>query len=265
MKNSLLLLAIVGLSLWSPLAQAQGQERGRVPGEMVVGKVTAVAADSVTVAPAKGGDPVTIKVSDDTRIMKERQPVKMNEIKVGDTVMARGQLAGSTLQARMLGVINPEMAERMQQGGFGRGFGGGNGPGPGQFKPEDWGKTFIAGRVKAINETTLTITSPDNQKSLNIEVDENTSFKRGRESITLADIKADDFVSGAGEIKNGVFVSKELRVGGGRRAMGDQPGAGQPGSAGPAGSIAPGNSTAQPSSSGQPGAADSKPAAPPKN
>lgn len=244
MKNCVLVLAIITLSLWPASAQMQeGQGPRRMPGEGVMGKVTAVAADSVTVAPAKGGDAVVVKIADDTRIIKERQPIKIAEIKVGDSVMARGQLAGTTLQARMLAVVNPEMIERMQQGG---GFGMGMGAGQGQFKPEDWGKTFVAGRVKGINETTLTISNPNSQQTLNIEVDENTSFKKGRDSITLADIKADDFVVGPGEVKNGVFVAKELRVGGGR--MMQRGAAGEPGAA-----------------AGQPKQDSEKPAAPPQN
>ena len=44
-------------------------------------------------------------------------------------------------------------------------------------------------------------------------MDENTSFKKGNESITLADIKVGDFVTGPGELKDNVFVAKELRSG----------------------------------------------------
>lgn len=224
MKKFFLLLGIA--SLWITTASAQTQEQGmpRPAGEGVIGKVTAVGKDSIAVAPTKGGDAIVIKVGDNTRIFKDRQPIKLSEIKVDDMVFARGQLSGNTLQAVMLGVMNPEMVQRMQQGGPGFGFG--SGAAAGKFNPEDWGKTFIAGRVKAINETTLTVARPDNQQTLNIEVDENTSFKKGRESITLADIKADDFVFGQGEIKNGVFVARELRVGGGRMFMiqsGDSP------------------------------------------
>src|SRR5262249_50311807 len=61
----------------------------------------------------------------------------------------------------------------------------------------------------------LTIARPDGQ-SQDIEVDENTSFKKGNESITLPDIKPGDFVRGQGELKNGVFVPKELIVGRGQ-------------------------------------------------
>jgi hypothetical protein len=211
MRNMFLVTALLGASFVA--ATAQPQERGgrnMPPGENVVGKVTAVSKDSITVAPLTGGDAVTVKVSDSTRIMKERQPVKLTDIKPDDTVFARGKLNGNVLDAAVVGVVNPEMAQRMQQGG---GPGGGAGGGRmGGFNPEDMGKKFIAGEVKAINETKLTIARPDGQTQ-EIEVDENTSFKRGQESITLPDIKVGDFVRGRGELKESVFVPKELIVG----------------------------------------------------
>ncbi|HEY6248601.1 MAG TPA: DUF5666 domain-containing protein [Candidatus Angelobacter sp.] len=221
MKHRLILM-VLSLYLVPSFAQGQGSGPGQLrPGETVAGKVTAVTVDSLTVAPMNGGDPIIIKAGTDARILKQREPVKLSAIRLNDTVFARGHLTGNNLDAFMVVVVNPEMLQRIQQGG---GLGVGAGAGQGQFKPEDWGKTFIAGQLKAINETTLTIARPDQQQTINIEVDENTSFKKGRESITLADIKPDDFVFGQGEVKNGVFVAKELRVGGGRMLRAGQPG-----------------------------------------
>ena len=218
MKHLVRLLIALSLAAVPVFAQGQGRGPGQMrPGDNVAGKVTAVSADSVTIAPMNGGDPVTVKTGENTRIMKQREPIKLSDIKVNDAVVARGHLAGTSMDAFMVVVVDPEMLQRLQQGGgFGMGAGAGAGAGRGQFKPEDWGKTFVAGQVKAINETTLTISGPENQQTINVEVDENTSFKKGPESITLADIKPNDFVFGPGEVKNGVFVAKELRVGGGR-------------------------------------------------
>lgn len=227
MKHFVLIPVVLSLSVVAAFAQGQGRGPGQMrPGDNVAGKVTAVTADSLTIAPMNGGDPVTVKTSADTRIMKQREPIKLNAIQVNDTVFARGHLTGNNLDAFMVMVVDPEMLQRMQQGGgVGRGAGGGAGRGVfTPFNPEDWGKTFVAGQLKAINETTLTIARPDNQQTINVEVDENTSFKKGQESITLADIKAGDFVMGQGEVKNGVFVAKELRVGVGRMFRTGQPG-----------------------------------------
>lgn len=191
-------------------ASAQPQERGgnMPPGQNVVGKVTAVSKDSLTIAPLMGGDAVSVKVSDTTRVAKDRQPFKFEQIKVDDVIFARGELKDNTMQAAVVSVVNPEMIQRIQQGG------GPGGPGVpmGGFNREDLGKKFIVGEVKAINETKLTIARPDGQTQ-DIEVDENTSFKKGSESITLPEIKVGDFVRGRGELKDNTFVPKELIVG----------------------------------------------------
>lgn len=206
MKKLALLSVLMCLSMVSALAQDAPQRReGTPPGDVVVGKVTAINSDSITIAPLAGGNPVTVKISDNTRFSKDRQPAKLSDIKTDETVFARGTMNGNSLDARMVAVVNPEMVQRMQQGG-GMGMGGG------MFNREDMGKKFIMGEVKAINETKLTIARPDNQTQ-DIEVDENTSFKRENESITLADVKVGSFVIGPGAVKDGVFVAKELRVG----------------------------------------------------
>lgn len=225
MKHLVRLLIVLSLVAVPVFAQGQGRGPGQMrPGDNVAGKVTVVTADSVTIAPMNGGDPVTVKTGENTRIMKQREPIKLSDIKINDAVVARGHLSGNSMDAFMVAVVNPEMLQRLQQGGgFGMGAGAGGGAGRGQFKPEDWGKTFVAGQVKAINETTLTISGPENQ-TINVEVDENTSFKRGQESITLADIKPNDFVMGQGEVKDGVFVVRELMVRVGHMFRGGQPG-----------------------------------------
>jgi preprotein translocase subunit YajC len=222
MKRTLLFAAVLGCVA---TVSAQPQERGGrnfPPGDTVTGKVISISKDSLVIEPLSGGNTVTVKVSDNTRVNKDRQPAKLEDIKAGDVVFVRGELNNGILQSRMVGVVNPQMLERMQQGGTGGGFSGGRGGGAGEgFNREDWGKKFILGEVKAINETRLTIARPDGQTA-EIEVDENTSFKRGNESVTFPEIKVGDFVRGPGELKNHVFVTKELIVGRPQmRMMGD--------------------------------------------
>lgn len=222
MKKILVLVMLAALALTKSPAQGQDRgPRGGPPGDAVVGKVTSVDKDSMVVTPLVGGDPITVKITENTRIMKQREPIKLEDIKPEETVFARGELKNNALQAVMVGVVNPQMVQRMGSGG------------PGGFNRDDLGKKFIAGEVKAIHETTLTIARPDGQ-SQDIQVDENTSFKRGRESITLPDIKTGEFVRGPGELKDGVFLAKELNVGRGGMGMVFQGGPGNPGSQTPA-------------------------------
>ena len=200
---------------------AQAQERGgrnMPPGDNVFGKVTAVSKDSLTVSRQQGGEAITVKVSDATRVSKSRQPIKLEEIKVDDTVFARGELKSGVMQATAVAVVDPEMAQRFAGGTGGTGANGGRGRMMAGLGPEDMGKKFIIGEVKLINETKLTIARSDGQTQ-EIEVDENTSFKKDNQSITLPDIKVGDFVRGRGELKGNTFVPKELVVGGQPRMM----------------------------------------------
>ncbi len=256
MKKLLYVSILVACSITLAFPQAETQDRGgnRPPGEMIAGKVTSVNKDVLTVAPLRGGEPITVKITANTRVTKQRQPIKVEEIKVDEVVFVRGQINGNSVEAGMVGVIPPEMAQRIQQGGMG-GMGTGR-----QFNPEDMGKKFIAGEVKAINETKLTIARPDGQNQ-DIEVDENTSFKKGGESITLADIKVGDFVTGPGELKNNIFVAKELRAGRPRMGgMGFGQGRGQ--GAGSGAGRAPGNPGNTPGSSDQKAPAGQQPEKP---
>jgi hypothetical protein len=207
MKKMLLVMSLLGGSFVA--AAAQTQERtvmNMPPGDNVVGKLTAVSKDSLTVSPLMGGDPVTVKIGEATRVMKDRQPAKLEDFKTDDIVFARGKLNGNVMEAAIVSLVNADMVRMHGEGAAG------GGATMGGFNREDLGKKFIVGEVKAINETRLTIARPDGQTQ-DIEVDENTSFKKGSESVTLPDIKVGDFVRGRGELKDSVFVPKELIVG----------------------------------------------------
>src|SRR5262249_3097395 len=130
------------------------------PGDNVVGKVTSASKDSLIIAPLAGGDPITIKIGENTRVSKEREPIKIEDVKTDDIIFARGELKNSVMQAGRIAVVNPQMVQKFGQAGAG---------GPMGFNREDLGKKFIAGEVKAINETKITVARPDNQ-SQEIEV-----------------------------------------------------------------------------------------------
>ena len=199
-------------------------------GQMVRGTVTAAAPDHLTVK-TESGDLYQVTVTGNTRIMKARQPVKLVDIKAGDGIGAAGNVDASakTVHAAVLMVVDAEQLRRAE---------------------ENLGKTYITGRVKAIDDLKLTIARPDGVTPT-IEVDEQTSFRRGGrgmgllmggaatggpdtsnrsgpapansrtpqsgqdpggESITLADIKVGDSVVGQGSVKHGVFVPTQLGV-----------------------------------------------------
>jgi hypothetical protein len=229
-----------------PSQQDQARpRRGAFAGmQHVEGEVTAVAGSTVTVK-TEDGATIQIVTTDNTRVMKGRGvTIKVSDLKVGDGVMGAGNLdaANKTLHAALVVATDAAQLKAMR---------------------ENLGKTYIAGRVTAIDldNAKMTVERPDHVAQT-IGFDETTSFRRGgrgsmggdgaeagsdvaeagaaAESITLADIKVGDTVRGRGSVKSGVFVPTELMVGargmGGRRregggAAGAAPGPGaEPGS-----------------------------------
>jgi len=177
-----------------PDAQTAPSQNGQPGGHRrpgLVGTITAINGDTLTVK-TMNGQSAQVNVNESTRFRKERQPATLADFKVGDEVFVRGQSTGeNTWQAEVVAAGSP--------GGFGR-------------MREGMGKEFIAGEVKAIDGTQLTILRPDGVTQ-NINVDESTSFRKQGESITLADVKVGDHVFGRGAMKDNVFVPSMLNVG----------------------------------------------------
>jgi hypothetical protein len=198
----------------------QGGGGGRFAGmQRVMGEVTAVSGANVTIK-TEDGSVVQVVTTDNTRVMKGRGvTVKVADLKVGDGLVAMGNLdaPNKTLHAAMVMAQDAAEVKKMR---------------------ENLGKTYILGRVTAIDadNAKMTVMRQDGV-SQTIGFDETTSFKRGRagrgggggvsgggdvvasapvpsaESITLADIKVGDQVSGQGSIKDGVFVPTLLTMG----------------------------------------------------
>ncbi len=192
----------------SPNGPMQGGERGRRPG--VGGTITAISNDSLTLKTFDQRT-VTVKLTSDTRFRKDQQDAKLSDFKVGDLVMVRGErtgdssyVAAAVMSRSSMGMIQGLSPEQMR---------------------EKMGKEIIAGEIKSIDGLQLTITRPDGQTQT-IAVDENASFRKQGESVTLADLKPGDRVFGKGQLKDGIFVPSLLNVGpaGGMR-RGQQPGA----------------------------------------
>ena len=257
-----LVLFTVALFMVSAMAFAQdempgGMQNGRggasfAGGRMVRGTVTAVTPDHLTVK-TEEGEVYQVVLSDNTRVMKQRQPIKAADIKAGDGVGAMGVMdaPAKTVHALFVAVVDAEQVRKAR---------------------EDLGKTYITGTVTAIDmdNARLTVKRPDGV-SQTIQADEGTSFRRGGrraqaamnggamngstangnaatasgantggESITLADVKTGEMVGGQGALKNGVFVPTELRVmdmaarGQGRRRAAANSAAASPGTNAPA-------------------------------
>ena len=190
-------------------------------GRMVRGTITAAAGDHLTLK-TEAGDVFQVVVTTNTRLMKDRQPVKIADVHAGDGAGAMGVIdqPTKTIHAMAVMVVDAAQVKKMR---------------------EDMGKTYISGKVTAIDELELTIKRQDGVTQ-KIAVDEGTSFKKGGrgagammrgdgsepvamgaggaggpgsgggESITLADVKVGDMVVGPGALKSGTFVPTQLTV-----------------------------------------------------
>ena len=73
------------------------------------------------------------------------------------------------------------------------------------------GQDYVFGEVKAIDAPKLTILRPDNVTQT-VELNEETSLRKGRDSITMADIQAGDHIMVRGGMVNNVFQPKSVMV-----------------------------------------------------
>jgi hypothetical protein len=134
----------------------------------------------------------TIHTSDNTHIYKDRQPLKMNQIQVGDMLIGAGALDDPShmLRAIFVADIDAATVQKMR---------------------DALGKTWIAGKILKIDEARITVDRIDHHTQV-IEADETTSFRKNGQSVTLMDLHVGDAVRGRGSIKNGVFVPTQLAV-----------------------------------------------------
>lgn len=176
----------------------QGRRGGMMMrGRGVGGTISAIDGGTLTLQTRDGGT-ATVKTSADTKFQVDGKEAKLSDFKVGERVMVAGTKGdGDTWTAERV-MSNPAMEARMREG---------------------LGKEFIAGKVKSIDGTNITVDRIDGQTQT-IAVDESTSFRKQRESITLADIKVGDQVFGRGAVKDGTFVASQLNVGEPGRMMG---------------------------------------------
>ncbi len=194
-------------------AQGSGQRGGRgawgggMMGRGVMGTVTEITPEHFTVK-TESGDIYTVHYSVNTRIMKgsagggrrgqaDNQPpptplpIKAADIKVGDAIGASGELNADakSVGAIVIVQIDPERAKQMRE------------------MQANYGKTWLMGRVTAIDDAKVSIQGGPDNAAHTFVADENTTFRKRRDPITLADIQIGDTVRVEGAIRSGAFVA----------------------------------------------------------
>ncbi|MGD0347757.1 MAG: DUF5666 domain-containing protein [Terracidiphilus sp.] len=196
-------------------------------GRGVMGTVTEVAADHYTIK-TETGEVYTVHFGANTRIIKQPagmrgpggggggqgtgggygrggyggnppQEIKATDIKVGDAINAAGDIdaTAKSVGATRIALLDPATVKQMQE------------------MAANFGKTWLQGKVTAINGTTITLIGALDNAPHTVVADENTQFRRRRDPVTLADIQVGDTIGAEGAIKNGVFTATAVNVGGG--------------------------------------------------
>ena len=250
MKMRLLLAIVVLTCTYSAVAQdagsaapanqtqgtgsgvAYGRRGGRgemgmgMMGRAQIGTVTEAAADHFTIK-TDAGETYTVHFTADTRIVKQTagmrgpgrggegagrgggmgrgygggtppQEIKAADIKVGDVISAAGEMddTSKTVNARRIALMDPQTVAQIRQ------------------MEANFGKTWLSGKVTAINGTKIMLTGALDNAPYTLVADENTEFRRRRDPITLADIQVGDMVRAEGSAKDGVFAATSVSIGG---------------------------------------------------
>ena len=201
---------------------------GGMAGRGVMGTVTEIAPDHFLIK-TESGDLYTVHYSVNTRIMKapprpekdqqNREPymglpitIKPTDIKVGDAIGSAGEVdsANKTVGAVAIFQIDPDTAKRMRE------------------MQANYGKTWLMGRVTAINEAQVSIQGGPDNAAHTFTADENTTFRKRREPITLADIHPGDMLRVEGALKDNAFVATQVSVMGPRPDRANTPAPAQP-------------------------------------
>ena len=189
-----------------PQAAGEMQRPEEWRGRMVGGKITAIRDGGLDLTRPDGAN-VTVKLTDKTEYRKDRQSAKLADFKVGDMVFIRTEGNGDQ---DLTAVV---VAGRTGGGPGGQGMGGHGAANYAQsgFMGGELGKDFVFGEVKSVDAPKITVLRPDNVTQT-LELNEETSLRKGRESVTMADIQVGDHVFVRGAVPNNAFVPKMVMV-----------------------------------------------------
>jgi hypothetical protein len=204
-------IALAPAALTNPAqdqAPSGGPDDRRLP---LFGKITAIHDNSMDVLDTNGAT-ISVKFNGQTQFRKDRQPAKRTDFKVGDIILVRGQEAADhswTAEVVAARSLNGQGGPG-GRGGFGGGPGGAGGR-VGMQQQGTLGKDYVSGEIKSVDAPKLTVLRSDNVTQT-LELNEETSMRKGRDSITMADIQAGDHIFARGAVENNVFVPKNVVV-----------------------------------------------------
>jgi hypothetical protein len=191
-----------------------------------MGTITSVGVDRFEIKKPDGSTQ-TVMVNEQTHFRQRQQgqqqpqELQLEDLKVGDHVVVRGTPNGDK-QVVAMGVnrLTPEQYQRIQSGGGpggGPGGPGGWGPGGGGMAGGAMAGTRAGGEILSIDGNQIKVRSRQGERT--IVVNDQTTFAKEGQNITLKDLKVGDRIFAMGKETNGQFVATEVhsgRPGGGR-------------------------------------------------
>ena len=194
----LLILAVAVLATFAAPAQDNDDQgwaqfsRENTLRATVVSAAPAGKNDGSFAVKTDSGQPWRVLYGVNTRVMKDRGPIRPTEIQPGDMVFAAGNVDAQkkTVGAAILIDIPAEEVRKAREG---------------------LGKTWSAGKISSIAGTTIQVHRLDGVEQ-KIAVDENTSFREKRDSVTLADLRPGQGFRAEGRVMNGTFTATTFTV-----------------------------------------------------
>ena len=162
--------------------------------QAIRGTVARVAGSSVYVK-VHDGLVYQVETGANTHFVKNGAAAAASAPHPGDTVLAGGELDSKkhVLGAVFVAVVDAEELLELDQ------------------RRAQWGKTWVAGTVTAKRGTELVVKRPDGVVNT-ISVDEDTSFRKRHQSITLPDVQVGDGMTATGVQDKNVFTAKVFTV-----------------------------------------------------
>lgn len=191
--GGLLLLSVLRAGAQQDDDQGWGQfSRENTLRATVVSTAPAGKNDGNFAVKTDSGTPWEVLYGANTRLMKAGNPIRAGEVEPGDMIFAAGNVDAKkkTIGAAILIDIPAEEVRKAREG---------------------LGKTWSAGKILAITGTKIRVERLDGVEQ-SITVDENTSFREKRESVTLGDLHAGEGFRADGHLVNGVFTATTLTV-----------------------------------------------------
>jgi len=154
------------------------------PGDRTGGTVSSVGVGSFQIT-RRDGSSLTVLVNDQTRLQEDQKTIQLEDLKTGDHVLVIGQAGGQNQMAAS--AVRRLTQQDLQQFQGSRAF----------------------GRITAINDNQITVTNRrEGEKTLT--VNDQTTFTKDEQPISLKDLKAGDMIMARGKEENGQFVATEI-------------------------------------------------------